>query len=109
MFGSVRNVFASRWKALWWAAGVLLTAYCSIPSPDPTPASKAAAAHAKHVNPWASDYHPDAAPKSDGDSFQGLMKQLDEAEHPKNQGPHENPWAKKPDRAGQDRAGQPQQ
>lgn len=30
------TVFASRWKALLWAGGVLLTAYCSVPSADET-------------------------------------------------------------------------
>ena len=34
MFGSgINGVFRSRWKALWWAAGVCMTAYCSIPQP----------------------------------------------------------------------------
>ncbi len=30
----ITTVFASRWKALAWSAGVLLTAWCSIPSND---------------------------------------------------------------------------
>jgi len=30
----ITTVFRSRWNALFWSAGVLLTAYCSIPSPD---------------------------------------------------------------------------
>ncbi|MFM5885289.1 MAG: hypothetical protein ACKOQ3_08210 [Novosphingobium sp.] len=35
MFGpSIFSVFRSRWKALWWAAGILLTAYCTVPSPE---------------------------------------------------------------------------
>lgn len=35
LFGPKLNtVFKSRWNALFWAAGVLLTAYCSVPSPD---------------------------------------------------------------------------
>jgi hypothetical protein len=35
LFGpSITTVFASRWKALAWSAGVLMTAYCSIPSDD---------------------------------------------------------------------------
>lgn len=35
MFGpSVFSVFRSRWKALWWAAGILLTAYCTVPSAE---------------------------------------------------------------------------
>jgi len=29
------QVFTSRWKALVWAAGIMLTAYCTIPSPEP--------------------------------------------------------------------------
>lgn len=37
MFGpSIFSVFRSRWKALWWAAGILLLAYCSIPAADET-------------------------------------------------------------------------
>ena len=56
------NVFRSRWKALIWAAGVLLTAYCSIPSKDDDqapmslapPAAQAPAPAPTH-NPWALD------------------------------------------------------
>ena len=44
MLNKYSNIFRSRWKALWWAAGVLMTAYCSIPSADQT----ASQAHAKH-------------------------------------------------------------
>jgi hypothetical protein len=36
MFGSITGVFASRWKALWWSVGILVTAYCSVPSADET-------------------------------------------------------------------------
>lgn len=55
MFAKYQGVFRSRWKALWWAAGVLLTAYCSIPSADETgnEDAPAPAAHHHHVNPWA--------------------------------------------------------
>ena len=36
-FGPKLNtVFASRWKALLWAGGILLTAYCTVPSADDT-------------------------------------------------------------------------
>jgi hypothetical protein len=45
------TVFASRWKALAWAGGVLLTAYCSVPAAD-RPEDSATPAH---VNPWAVD------------------------------------------------------
>jgi len=61
MFGNkYQNVFRSRWRALMWASGVMLTAYCSVPSPDPgDQASHGAAPHAvaahKHHNPWAID------------------------------------------------------
>ena len=37
------QVFTSKWKALLWSAGVLLTAYCSIPSADESNAAKPAA------------------------------------------------------------------
>ena len=30
----IRGVFRSRWNALWWAAGMCMTAYCSMPDPD---------------------------------------------------------------------------
>ena len=41
MFGPrITTVFASRWKALWWAGGIMLTAYCTIPAAD-EPASAA--------------------------------------------------------------------
>ena len=68
LFGpSMRGVFASRWKALLWAGGVLLTAYCTIPASDeeeaaPVVTPEMAAALAtkappppKHSNPWAKD------------------------------------------------------
>lgn len=64
MFGlgpRLSTVFASRWKALAWAAGVLLTAYCAVPSADETArqeAARAAAAQAAathHKSPWARD------------------------------------------------------
>lgn len=39
MFGpGIMTVFTSRWKALWWSAGILATAYCSVPSADETAA-----------------------------------------------------------------------
>lgn len=28
----MNQVFSSRWKALLWSAGVLMTAYCTVPS-----------------------------------------------------------------------------
>lgn len=58
-FGPKLNtVFASRWKALWWAAGIMMTAYCSIPSSDDTDSSAApakAAAPGPHHSPWDKD------------------------------------------------------
>ena len=66
------TVFASRWKALMWSAGILMTAYCSIPSADeaPDPSLEAIAQlagqqlpqpPAHHKSPWdRADYQ---APK----------------------------------------------
>jgi len=47
----LNTVFASRWKALLWAAGVLLTAYCTVPSPEDQAAS--ATSTAASSSPWA--------------------------------------------------------
>jgi hypothetical protein len=58
----LNTVFASRWKALLWAVGILLTAYCSVPSQEQTQAEDALAqTHASkhsHHNPWALDRKP---------------------------------------------------
>ena len=62
MFNKYQNVFRSRWKALWWACGVMLTAYCSIPSADQTD-SQAQAKHPQQhakVDAWGNpviDHH----------------------------------------------------
>ena len=63
MFAKYQAVFRSRWRALIWASGVLLTAYCTVPSREESDADAALAAivdaqsgdHAphEHVNPWA--------------------------------------------------------
>ena len=56
MFAKYQGVFRSRWKALWWAAGILLTAYCTVPGADETAThDQAADAPSHHVNPWAID------------------------------------------------------
>jgi len=71
MFGGSKYqaIFRSRWRAVLWSAGVLMTAYCTVPSEDGSdPALEMAAAAAgqvadhqrqgeqaerRHVNPWA--------------------------------------------------------
>jgi hypothetical protein len=55
MLGRYQNVFRSRWKALWWAAGILLTAYCTVPSQEEGVAPDPATSAPHHVNPWAAD------------------------------------------------------
>ena len=53
MFGPrITTVFQSRWKALLWSAGIMLTAYCSVPSADEDAAKPK---HEQHVNPWAKE------------------------------------------------------
>ena len=52
MMNRYQNIFRSRWKALTWAAGVLLTAYCAVPAPQEQARTTA---HHAHVNPWALD------------------------------------------------------
>jgi len=54
----MNTVFKSRWKALFWAAGVLATAYCTVPvaeQVDEVAQHKQAAQHAAHKNPWGKD------------------------------------------------------
>ncbi len=58
MFGfgtKINQVFASRWKAVTWSLGILLTAYCTVPSAEQTDQKQAAAvtAAAPHKSPWA--------------------------------------------------------
>ena len=52
MFRKYQALFTSRWKALMWAAGVCLTAYCAVPSQEQS-AAQYAKLHPKHVSPWA--------------------------------------------------------
>ena len=49
------SVFTSRWKALWWSAGVLLTAYCSVPSAQETAQSDADQAQSAKDTKQAAD------------------------------------------------------
>ena len=51
----ITQVFANRWKAVTWSLGILLTAYCTVPSPEQTQKqeAKAAQASAAHKSPWA--------------------------------------------------------
>lgn len=44
------QVFTSRWKALFWSAGIMLTAYCSIPAADDDNGAVAAKSE-KHGQP----------------------------------------------------------
>ena len=58
MFGygtKMNQVFASRWKAVTWSLGILLTAYCTVPSAEQTQKedAKVASANASHKSPWA--------------------------------------------------------
>jgi hypothetical protein len=54
MFKKYQAVFTSRWKALMWAAGVCLTAYCTVPAADEATEHYAnQQQQPKHVNPWA--------------------------------------------------------
>lgn len=59
MFGpKIRNVFKSRWHALFWAASILVTAYCTVPAADDVSqqeSAQVATAQDAHHNPWAKD------------------------------------------------------
>lgn len=49
------QVFTSRWKAVSWSLGILLTAYCAVPSQEQTDQTNAAVTKAQqaHKSPWA--------------------------------------------------------
>ncbi len=52
----MRHVFASRWKAVTWSLGILLTAYCTVPAADQArehEQMQVAKAHEAHKSPWA--------------------------------------------------------
>jgi hypothetical protein len=54
MFGPrLTRIFASRWNALWWAAGILFLAWQIVPSPDDDDQSPPAAHANADGNPWA--------------------------------------------------------
>ncbi len=59
LFGpKITTVFKSRWNALFWAAGILATAYCTVPAADQAARhekAQVAAQKADHTNPWAKD------------------------------------------------------
>ena len=60
----ITTVFRSRWNALFWAAGVLLTAYCSVPAADEDHGRRTEAGEAAvHRNPWSKDTADQAAPR----------------------------------------------
>ena len=79
MLRKYQAVFRSRWRAVMWSMGVLLTAYCTVPSENGDsdageiaalaamagqPAGDQDKAPPRHVNPWA--LHPEAPPKPGG-------------------------------------------
>jgi hypothetical protein len=55
MFGlRITRVFRNRWNALIWSVGILLTAYCSVPSADEARPQTANQKQAETPsNPWA--------------------------------------------------------
>jgi hypothetical protein len=61
MFGfgtKMSTVFASRWKAVTWSLGILLTAYCTVPAADQArqhEVAKVTKAHDPHKSPWSKD------------------------------------------------------
>ncbi|MDE2561970.1 MAG: hypothetical protein KGL48_06930 [Sphingomonadales bacterium] len=60
----LNQVFRSRWHALWWGAGICMTAYCSVPAAnkDPAPVAKpSVAAHQPHA--WWQKDRPASATK----------------------------------------------
>jgi hypothetical protein len=57
----ITTVFASRWRALWWAGSMLLLAWSVVPSADESGGAKTEKAKPAHVDPWAKDAPTDGA------------------------------------------------
>lgn len=61
----ITTVFASRWRALWWAGSMLLLAWSVVPSADESDGAKTGAETGKakpaHVDPWAKEAPEDGA------------------------------------------------
>lgn len=82
MFGPRLNtVFANRWNALLWCAGVLFTVYWMIPAPEPDPTEQAQqTAQASH-KPHKSESEPHHRfDDFDTTEIDKLTKQLEEME-----------------------------
>ena len=57
----LNTLFANRWMALLWSAGILLTAYCSVPSAEETNAEEGVTQSGTTkpaTSPWARDPAP---------------------------------------------------
>jgi hypothetical protein len=63
----LNTLFRSRWNALLWAAGILLTAYCTVPSLEETNADDHAAANSGNTKPSTSPWARDPAPAKPND------------------------------------------
>ncbi|MXP30090.1 hypothetical protein GRI58_14875 [Porphyrobacter algicida] len=90
MLAKYQNVFRSRWKALWWAAGVCLTAYCSVPSPSHHTAAKSHVASADS-SAQDDDSAQDAAAINSAMNGIGWGGDSSGASHQSDK--HTNPWA----------------
>lgn len=70
MFGpKLSTVFASRWKALWWSALVMMTAYCTVPAPDAP--ETGATAQKSADGAWSGD---DALPFASDENLRQLQE-----------------------------------
>ena len=92
MFAKYQNVFRSRWKALWWAAGVCLTAYCSVPSPDH---HTAAASHVARADSQSAPQPQDAeTAQEEASALQGIgWASGGDGSAAHRSDKHINPWA----------------
>ena len=85
-----KNVFKSKWNALFWSLSVMLTAYCSIPdaedATDPSVAesvsdTNAVAADADPASKWKKGPHYAVVPTQEApqDDLQALVAASDKA------------------------------
>jgi hypothetical protein len=82
MFGPrLTTIFASRWRAMWFSASVLLLAYCTVPAEEvAAPANEAPETALKKVDDKAAIVGADGLNEEQRKQLKGIMDGLEQAQ-----------------------------
>jgi hypothetical protein len=82
MFGPrLTTVFASRWRAMWFSASVLLLAYCTVPAEEiPAPASETRETALKKAGDKTAIPGADGLDEEQRKQLKGIMDGLEKAQ-----------------------------